>query len=107
LWDYNDDPLNKNSLGDQVVKGASQINGNVASLSCQIMELHGEVTVIRHQQEDLVSNQTKMYKAIYNLDVHMGKTQQALLIQGQEGICAVKSVTLSPGLAIFALQPCS
>ena len=39
LWDYNDDPLNKNSLGDQVAKGASQISGNMASLSRQIQEL--------------------------------------------------------------------
>ena len=84
LWDYNDDPLNKNSLGDQVAKGASLIGGNVASLSRQIQELHGEVTVIRCQQEDLITNQTKMCQAISDLDIRVSQTQQALLIQGQE-----------------------
>jgi hypothetical protein len=39
LWDYNNDPLNKNSLGDQVAKGTSQINKSVALLSRQIQEL--------------------------------------------------------------------
>jgi len=89
LWDYNDDPLNKNSLGDQVAKGASMISGNVASLSRQIQELRGEVTVIRRQQEDLATNQTKMCQAISDLDTRVGQTQQALLIQGQE--CLLRS----------------
>lgn len=84
LWDYNDDPLNKNLLGDQVMKGASMISGNVASLSCQIQELQGKVTVIRCQQEDLATNQTKMCQAISDLDTRVGQTQQALLIQGQK-----------------------
>jgi hypothetical protein len=84
LWDFNDNPLNKNSLGDQVAKGASQISGNVASLSRQIQELQGKVMVMRHQQEDLATNQTKMSHAISKLDFHMSQTQQAILIQGQE-----------------------
>lgn len=84
LWDYNNDPLNKDSLGNQVAKGASQISGSVVLLSCQIQELHGEMMVIKHKQVDIVSNQSSMYQAISELECRMGQTQHALLIQGQE-----------------------
>lgn len=54
LWDYNVNPLNKNSLGDQVAKGASQISGSVTSLLRQLQEVHSEVTAIMHQQTTLL-----------------------------------------------------
>jgi len=68
-----------------VVKGASLISGTVASLSHQIQELHGKVSIVRCQQDDLSSNQARMHETITNLDLRIGQMQQALLIQGQEG----------------------
>jgi hypothetical protein len=40
--------------------------------------------VIKHRQEDIVLNQSDMFQAISELDHHMGQTQHALLLQGQE-----------------------
>lgn len=84
LWDYNNNPLNKASLGEQVSKGAGMISGTVKSLEREVRELRSEMQSMQSQQADMMNHQTKMLEFMTNLDRRIGTTQQAFLIQGCE-----------------------
>ncbi|KAG6898706.1 hypothetical protein C0993_004964 [Termitomyces sp. T159_Od127] len=83
LWDYNDNPLRKTSLGDQVAQGADQISDTVKALAREVRELRGEVRSVQSQQADVVASQGKIFDLISSLDQRISTTQHAFLIQGQ------------------------
>ncbi|KAG6898794.1 hypothetical protein C0993_004162 [Termitomyces sp. T159_Od127] len=84
LWDYNDNPLRKTLLGDQVSRGADQISGTVSSLVREVRELRGEVQSVKAQQADVLANQKVMFNLISDLDHRMSTSQQAILLQSLE-----------------------
>ncbi|KAG6876098.1 hypothetical protein C0993_005552 [Termitomyces sp. T159_Od127] len=84
LWDYNDNPLHKTLLGDQVSRGADQISSTVSSLVCEVHKLRGEVQSVKAQQADVLANQKVMFNLISDLDHCMSTSQQAILLQSLE-----------------------
>ncbi|KAG6884837.1 hypothetical protein C0992_005718 [Termitomyces sp. T32_za158] len=84
LWDYNNNPLRKATLGDQFSKGAKQVSGTMRALQNEVQDMRGQLKSVQDQQASMLGHQSKMINFMNNIDSRMKSTQQAITIQGKE-----------------------
>ncbi|KAF5374645.1 hypothetical protein D9615_009023 [Tricholomella constricta] len=84
LWEHNNKPIFRRTLGDQVSKGADQITASVSLLIREVGELKSGLAAVQQQQVTLSNNQDRLLGFVSSLSDRITTTQQALLVQGQQ-----------------------